>query len=341
MDAGVVESADGRIPWSRFEALVAAKVAQAAPALAREKEERAAKATFAKKLRGEAHGMATWMVRADVATIEAIDAAVTASAEVLTETMPDADLDTRRVHAVLLLANPGAETGTDLADLLPTVQLYLHAYTGPDAEPVARLEGHGPVTQAWVTRVLGPRCRFRIQPVFDLAGQAPVDAYEIPERHRQAVHLMTPADTFPFATSLSRNNRSTTPSPHDQGGESRVGNYGPMTTRHHRIKTHGRLAGPATLPRHLRLARPPRRLLPRRPHRHPPPTRHGKTEAAGHRDLPQLDPDRLHRRLTGAGTRDRDTRRPRWSSARLERDARRDQPGHQVVPHRLGGGHAP
>ena len=46
MDAGVVESADGRIPWSRFEALVEAKVAQAAPALAREKEERAAKATL-------------------------------------------------------------------------------------------------------------------------------------------------------------------------------------------------------------------------------------------------------------------------------------------------------
>ena len=130
VDAGVVESADGRIPWSRFEALVAAKVAQAAPALAREKEERAARATFAKKLRGEAHGMATWMVRADLATIEAIETAVAASAEVLTETMPDADLDTRRVHAVLLLANPGAETGTDLADLLPTVQLYLHAYTG-------------------------------------------------------------------------------------------------------------------------------------------------------------------------------------------------------------------
>ena len=160
VDAGVVESADGRIPWSRFEALVAAKVAQAAPALAREKEERAARASFAKKLRGEAHGMATWMVRADLATIEAIETAVAARAEVLTESMPDADLDTRRVHAVLLLAT-GAETGTDLADLLPTVQLYLHHYTGPDAEPVARLEGHGPVTQAWVTSVLGPRCRFR------------------------------------------------------------------------------------------------------------------------------------------------------------------------------------
>src|SRR4051794_1676329 len=38
VDAAVAESADGRIPWSRFEALVEAKVAQAAPALARAKE---------------------------------------------------------------------------------------------------------------------------------------------------------------------------------------------------------------------------------------------------------------------------------------------------------------
>ena len=35
VDAAVVESADGRIAWSRFEALVAAKVAQAAPERAR------------------------------------------------------------------------------------------------------------------------------------------------------------------------------------------------------------------------------------------------------------------------------------------------------------------
>src|SRR4051812_41386534 len=63
VDAAVAESADGRIPWSRFEALVEAKVAQAAPDLAREKEERAARATFAKKLRTDGHGMGSYLVR--------------------------------------------------------------------------------------------------------------------------------------------------------------------------------------------------------------------------------------------------------------------------------------
>jgi len=239
VDAAVAESADGRIPWTRFESLVEAKVAAAAPEAAREREERASKATFAKKLRTDAHGMATFMVRADLPTIEAIDSFVTARADQLQDLMPDTDLDHRRVHAVLLAANPGADAATDTRDLLPTVQLYLHAYAGPDAEPIARLEGHGPVTEAWITRVLGPTARFKITPVLDLAGQAPVDAYEIPDRHRQAVHLITPADTFPYSSSLSRQKQVDHTIPYDEGGASAVGNYGPMTTSHHRIKTHG------------------------------------------------------------------------------------------------------
>jgi hypothetical protein len=239
VDAAVAESADGRIAWSRFEALVEAQVAAAAPERARAKEERAGKATFAKKLRGEAHGMATFMVRANLATIARFDAAVAAKADTLVEAMPEATEDERRVHAVLLLANPEATPDTDLADLLPSVQLYLHGYAHPES-PIARLQGHGPVTEAWITRVLGPRARFKITPVLDLAGQAPVDAYEIPDRHRQAVQLMTPADTFPFAANLSRAKQVDHTVPHDQGGASGVGNYGPMTTRHHRIKTHGR-----------------------------------------------------------------------------------------------------
>ena len=239
VDAAVAESADGRIPWSRFEALVEAKIAAADPETARAKEEKASKATFAKKVRDEANGMGSFLIRADIATIDQLDAHVTAKEATLVEAMPEADQDARRVHAVLLMANPAATPDTDIRELLPTVQLYLHVYPGPDSEGIARLEGHGPVTEAWISRVLGPRAKFKITPVLDLEGQAPVDAYEIPDRHRQAVHLMTPADTFPYASSLSRKKQVDHTIPHDQGGESGVGNYGPMTTLHHRIKTHG------------------------------------------------------------------------------------------------------
>ena len=112
---GSSESADGRIAWSRFEALVEAKVAQAAPEAAREREERAAKARFAKRLPGAAHGMASYLVRADVATIEAIEAAVNARADQLPDTLGLQSADERRVHAVLLLTT-GADPETDAAD---------------------------------------------------------------------------------------------------------------------------------------------------------------------------------------------------------------------------------
>ncbi|MDF1604209.1 DUF222 domain-containing protein [Nocardioides sp. YIM 152315] len=258
VDAGVAESADGRICWTRFEALVEARVAQADPEAAREKEQKAAKARFARRLHGEAHGMASFLVRADLATITTLEAVTTTGAHHLKHAYPDATDDERRVLTVLLLMTgqglpdtendgeqddkqdqaPVAPEVPDLADLLPTVTLFVHLYGGVDSEGIARVEGHGPVTEAWVREVLGPNVRFRIQPVLDLAGQAPVDAYEIPDRHRQAVHLMTPADTFPHAACTSRAMQVDHTIPFDAGGPSGIGNYGPMTTLHHRIKTH-------------------------------------------------------------------------------------------------------
>ncbi len=66
---------------------------------------------------------------------------------------------------------------------------------------------------------------------------------------------MTPADTFPYSTSLHPDQLDHTvpyqhlpyqnqPCQHRPdavgAGQSRLGNYGPMTTPHHRLKTHGR-----------------------------------------------------------------------------------------------------
>ncbi|CAN5710060.1 hypothetical protein BH11ACT8_BH11ACT8_02390 [soil metagenome] len=279
VDAEVAPYADGRIPWSRFEELLDGKVVAAAPQVAREREEKARKARFAKRLHGQAHGMASFMIRADIATIEQIDATITSLADKLTGLLPDdpyeagtdevtMSADDRRVRAALLLMHPGAALDTDLADLLPHVTIHVHAYAcddtekdpdpDPDPDPdadadadpdaeceaecddhVVRIEGHGAVTQSWVRRVLGRNARFTIRPVIDLAAQAPVDCYEIPERHRRAVRLMTPADCFPFASSLSPKMQIDHTTPHAARGPSAIGNYGPMTTTHHRIKTHG------------------------------------------------------------------------------------------------------
>jgi hypothetical protein len=72
-----------------------------------------------------------------------------------------------------------------------------------------------------------------------------VDSYEIPDRHRQAVEIMTPADIFPFSSLLGEGHQIDHTKPFKHGrkavgaGQSRVGNYGPMSILHHRIKTFG------------------------------------------------------------------------------------------------------
>ena len=94
------------------------------------------------------------------------------------------------------------EPVVDAADLIPAYQLFVHLLG--EGGPVARVEGAAPVTAEWVREHLGEKCRFRIMPVLDPLDQIPVDAWEIPTRHRQVVHLLTPADTFPFASSTTR-----------------------------------------------------------------------------------------------------------------------------------------
>ncbi len=354
VDTEVAEQADGRIPWTRFQTLVAGKVTAAAPHLAREREERAARARFAKKLNplpgDQAAGMATFMIRAPLPIIDALDAAITTLASRIGQTLPatvteaeDAPTtDDLRVQAVTLLAtghparalhdartgdtadaadtaasaaptaqghaaagddldahpeqprthdgsaqpaiHPGAAIvdldlgidlhDVDLRDLLPRTTLVLHLYGGtlhtdpatgqtltvpagrdydPEGNPLdrtARIEDHGPVTETWLREVLGRFARFEVLPVLDIDGLAPLDAYEIPTRHRRAVQLRHPVETFPWghAASTSRHvhldheepwKPPDPDQPTDHPGQTRIDNLGPLHTFHHRLKTHG------------------------------------------------------------------------------------------------------
>ena len=161
VDAEVAESADGRIPWTRFEALVVGKVAAAAPALAREKELKARRARFAKKVGKPEHGMASFMIRADVGTIDTIESAVAGAADRLAEVFRDdptpeatepgetaLSVDDRRVLGLLRLVHPGSQPDSgphvDLSDLRPQVTLYLHLDGRQDAE----VDEHGRADRA-------------------------------------------------------------------------------------------------------------------------------------------------------------------------------------------------
>jgi hypothetical protein len=141
---------------------------------------------------------------------------------------------------------PGSVWPLDYTRLLPRVTLYLHVHqdtvddlvAGTGAGPggrdgaaegagerdrsgtgVVRWEGHGPVTAQYVRDVLGPHAAFTIKPVIDLAGQVPVDGYEIPDRLREAVHLRTPADVFPYASSTRRGLDCDHTIPYDHGAD--------------------------------------------------------------------------------------------------------------------------
>ncbi len=132
-------------------------------------------------------------------------------------------------------------------DPRPKAVLYVHLTKESleQGEGVARVEGIGPVTVDQAKQWLGD-CTITLKPVIDLAGIAPVDAYEIPDHIREAVQIITPADTFPYASCLSRKMDldHTIPYVHpDEGGppgQTGIGKLGPLTRRHHRIRTHGK-----------------------------------------------------------------------------------------------------
>ena len=73
---------------------------------------------------------------------------------------------------------------------------------------------------------------------------APVDAYEVPDRHRETVHLRKPADCLPYSSNTSRDADvdhtvgHVAPGKGGVPGQSRLGTYGPLIRFHHRIKTH-------------------------------------------------------------------------------------------------------
>ena len=108
---------------------------------------------------------------------------------------------------------------------------------------IARVENVGPVLLNRLRTLLGDRCSINLKPVIDLpAGHLPVDAYQIPAALREQLQLRYPADMFPYAAAISRriDLDHTIPYLHpDNGGppgQTRIGNLGPHTRRHHRHK---------------------------------------------------------------------------------------------------------
>jgi len=130
----------------------------------------------------------------------------------------------------------------------PRAIVYLHlseaALTA--ASGVARVEDVGPVLLSRLPMLLGDNCTISLKPVIDLpAGHMPVDAYEISASLREQLLLRYPADSFPYADSVSRaidmdhTIRYLSLEKGGPPGQTRIGNLGPHIRYHHRIKTFG------------------------------------------------------------------------------------------------------
>lgn len=150
-----------------------------------------------------------------------------------------------RLPSWLREPDPAPRFAFDWSTLLPPLTLNLHLSVESLLRGdggVVRWAGECPVTEQFVHDHLRPMHCYRIQPVIDLAAMAPVDGYEVPDRHRSAVRLRTPADASPFAASLATRVDEDHTVPYDHGGppgQTSVDNLAPLGRFGHRVKTHG------------------------------------------------------------------------------------------------------
>jgi hypothetical protein len=165
------------------------------------------------------------------------------------DAMPDAVPTAVEIGVVFghVLAGLGADAWTRLR---PRTVLYLHVAeeavrgTVPAGECPVRVEGPGPAAGPISTLQLKEwlaNDQVVVKPVLDPLGQTPVDAHEIPERHREASILLNPFEVFPFGTRPARgadldHNR---PYRERKPGQTGPDNLGPLGRGHHRAKTIG------------------------------------------------------------------------------------------------------
>ena len=178
-----------------------------------------------------------------------LDGTLNRLATILAGDGDERSLDHRRATALGILADPARAFRLLNGDHVPsqekaTVVLHLTDQHLIDDALVGRLDGHGPLSrQTWI-ELLG-HDRITIRPVVDLNAIAPVDAYEIPDRIRDAVTWRSPADGFPYGNRTSRglDLDHTIPYQHTGGappGQTRIDNLAPLGRKAHRAKTAGR-----------------------------------------------------------------------------------------------------
>ncbi|MBK8459929.1 MAG: hypothetical protein IPL43_06885 [Micropruina sp.] len=158
--------------------------------------------------------------------------------QLLATSSTDQDLLTDERPAVLDL------TGIDPDRLLPKTTLYVHIAddTLRSGAGIGRVEHVGAVTLDQVRQFLG-HSRVRVVPVLDHDHLPAVDAYEIPDRLREAILLRHTVEAFPWSNRAARGCEQDHTIPYNPQAppgtqQTRANNLGPFGKRTHRAKTH-------------------------------------------------------------------------------------------------------
>jgi len=255
------------LSWGRLEHIITAAIIAADPAAAARAAQARERSQGVWVSQSSDAGVKDIFIRTEAPYAIWFDASIDRVADSLGALGDPDSKDLRRARAVGVLAqpqqalnlfditaraaasdDPADKTPGSRGDARPPATLYIHlsedSFTR-DGHGVARFEEVGPVTADQVKKWLG-HCHVTVKPVIDLANQAPVDGYEVPDRLREATQLRSPVDVFPYATNTTRTKQADHTDPYldpSQGGppgQTRIDNLAPMVTFHHRIKTHSR-----------------------------------------------------------------------------------------------------
>jgi hypothetical protein len=274
VDRAVAAAIGGQAP-SRVLAIAEAKVIEADPDTHEAKLEEQRRRKYVGLGRSDEFGLRHVIARVEAGDAVWIDATVDRVADILAgQDLHDRSQDALRAQAFGWLARPAEllalllEHGTDdealmesrstafpahlldqitcanLARLRPRAKLHVHLHRDVlvgDVTGVARVEGIGPMLPGDALELLARTTRVDLQPVIDLAEQVSVNCYEHPDAVADRVHLLSGGDYFPYASCLTRDVDLDHPTPYEPDGppgQTGTHNSGPLTRRHHRVKTH-------------------------------------------------------------------------------------------------------
>jgi hypothetical protein len=149
-------------------------------------------------------------------------------------------------HTELLRQVLVALDGFDATRFDPVTIFHVHLSEASLAHGrgVARVEDLGPMVldqlKSWLA---GAGHRIKLRPVLDARTVAPVDRYEFTKPMQEVVTARVPYEVFPFGTLPSRKCDLDHPAPYSAKGpptQTGLHNVGPLSRKHHRIKTFGR-----------------------------------------------------------------------------------------------------